>query len=160
MITPYFRSAARGGFHFSKVNVIEEKYNAKFLGFFSVPNAEGKGWSDMPVDVFYQPDPDEAKGHSKYFGIYIDPVSRLNKNPSIYITNAQDCFKDPMDGIIADNGEVIMSHYVHDMHHSLDGSVWIDGGRYYTRSGAYKKNRYVKVRVIDGEFYMSPNANA
>jgi len=158
MITPYFRSAARGGYHISKVYMIEEKYKAKFLGFFSVPNAAGTDWSDMPVDVFYQPNPDKGRGHSNYFGAHVDALTRLTEDPRVFITNAEGCFKVPMDGIIADSGEVIMSHYVHDNHFSMDGSVWIDGGRYYTRSGVYEKNRYVKVRVIDGEFYMSPNA--
>ena len=51
---------------------------------------------------------------------------------------------------VADDGEIIYSKYRHDYNVSKDKSVFIDGGRDYTRGGVGK---YITLKVIDGEFY-------
>jgi hypothetical protein len=38
-------------------------------------------------------------------------------------------------GVVANDGEVIYSRYRHDYRTSKDGSVMIDGGRDYTKTG-------------------------
>lgn len=128
-------------FHPIKIDVIEEHYNAKFVGDFCV-KTKGGGWSEIPVAVFYQPNPDFSKGHTHYFGIFCDPQNKL------MITDASSAFDEPIEGIIADNGEVIFSRYRHDYRSSMDRSVTIDGGRDYLRCGGsrvYDPNRHVKL---------------
>jgi len=117
------------GYHFTENNIktIEEKYGAKYVGYFCTRKSTGD-WNDVPVDVFYQPNPDVSKGHSHYFGM-------LRQTGNVYITNAISITEHPMLGVIATDGEVVISRYRHDYRRSKDGSVFIDGGRDYTRYG-------------------------
>lgn len=105
---------------------VEEIYGAKYVGPFCIRNSKG-GWTDMPVDVFYQPKPDTEKGHTHYFGIF-------RRDGSTFICDASSAFSEPMHGLVAKDDEVIVSHWRHDFRKSADGSVAIDGGRDYTRA--------------------------
>lgn len=118
------------GFHFksSGIKKIEDYYGGKYIGYFCVRGSNG-GWSEMPVDVFYQPNPDVSKGHSNYFGMFRDAANR------VMITNAQSAFEHPMLAIVAKDGEIVFSRYRHDYRVSKDGTVFIDGGRDYSRYG-------------------------
>jgi hypothetical protein len=73
------------------------------------------------------------------------------------ITNAISAFEHPMLGVVADDGEVIVSGYRHDYRRSKDGTVFIDGGRDYTRYGRIGVNsdvdsvrtKLVRVKVVE-----------
>jgi hypothetical protein len=51
------------------------------------------------------------------------------------ITNAMSAFEHPILGAVADDGEIVVSGYRHDYRRSKDGTVFIDGGRDYTKYG-------------------------
>jgi hypothetical protein len=108
------------------IKVVEEKYNASFVGDFCIKDRHV--WTIRPIAVFYQPTPDVIKGHSYYFGVYQSVLSK-----SILITNAESAFFEPIVGIEADDGEIIFSRQRHDYRTSQDGSVSIDGGREYLK---------------------------
>lgn len=64
------------------------------------------------------------------------------------ITNAITATETTITGIKAQNGEIIYSRYRHDYRESADGSVFIDGGRDYTRHG---DGELVELKIINGE---------
>jgi hypothetical protein len=142
------------GYHFSidGIKKIEDYYGGRFVGSFCTKRTDGS-WNDEPVDVFYQPNPDFSKGHTHYFGMF-----RNSLTGHVMITNAISAFEHPMLGAIADDGEVIVSGYRHDYRRSKDGTVFIDGGRDYTRYGRICVNsdvdsvrtKLVQVKVVDG----------
>lgn len=117
------------GYHFNSVGIemIEKHYGGEYVGYFCTKRPDGS-WNEVPVDVFYQPNPDISKGHSHYYGMF-------RRDDSTYITNAISVTEQPMLGIVANDGEVVVSRYRHDYRRSNDGSVFIDGGRDYTRYG-------------------------
>lgn len=126
-----------------KTEIVEEKRQAKYLGAWAVKTKDG-AWSLHPVEVFYQPELKDPS-HSHYFGIYLDSEGRP------WICNAESAFAEPIYGVVADNGEVIVSGYRHDYRQSQDGSAFIDGGRDYTRT-----NRpAIELTMIDGELKVS-----
>lgn len=84
--------------------------------------------------------------NSRYFGLYQHPMSG-----SIYICDGSSIEDLEITGVIANNGDVIYSRTRHDYRYSPDGSVWIDGGRDYTRSGVYPPEKFVKLHVVDGK---------
>jgi len=133
------------GYHFTKdqIKIIESHYGAKYLGPWAVKWSERLGWSSMPVDVFYQPNPDISKGHSHYFGMHI------NDRGYVMISNAESAFSEPITGMLTENGEVIVSRFRHD-YVEKDGNM-IDGGRDYLRSSGGK---FVNVTVKNGEFVL------
>ena len=132
-------------FHFSPdaIAVIEKQYGAKYMGYWAIRLESG--WSDTPVDVFYQPNPDVSKGHSHYFGMF------RTFEGQVMITNAESAFSEPITGLLTDDGEVIVSRYRHD--YITKGPYMIDGGRDYLRtSGNTADGKLVKVTVENGEF--------
>ena len=140
------------GYWFKKAGIqkIEEKYGAKYMGYWAIKNSRG-GWNDSPVDVFYQPNPDTSKGHTHYFGMFIrtDPYSGEGTG-SVYITEASTAFSEPIAGIPTDDGEVIVSRYRHD-YVEKDGRM-IDGGRDYTRRSLHPT---VTVTIDGDQFIIS-----
>ena len=141
------------GYHFSAdgIKTIEDHYGGKFVGSFCIKRTDGS-WNDTPVDVFYQPNPDFSKGHTHYFGMFRHPLTN-----HVMITNAMSAFEHPMLGVVADDGEIIVSGYRHDYRRSKDGTVFIDGGRDYTRYGGNSANSdvgdiripLVQVKVVE-----------
>lgn len=121
----------------------EKKYNATYMGYFSLKTKRG-GWSDRPVEVFYQPEPDVASGHSHYFGLFTDDTG-------LYITNAISAFEEPMIGMVARSGEIVISRYAHD--YRQVGDQFIDGGRDYTRLGGTPIPETVQITVKEDQFY-------
>lgn len=109
------------------IKKIEEKYSATYLGDFQIKNMQNK-WADTPVAVFYQPNP--PSGYSNYFGIISEFGIGKMKN---YIVNASSAFSEPINAILADNGEVIYSCHRHDYVESMDGTAMVDGGKDYFR---------------------------
>ena len=91
-------------------------------------------WLNWPCAIFYQPNPILVpEGGTPYFGIYSRKLDEVTGDPGgSFICNAISC-AEPFQGIVADNGDIIYSRYRHDMRTSPDESVWIDGGRDYSR---------------------------
>lgn len=125
------------------IEKVEAKYNAKFVGQFALKTKDG-GWSgDSCGDVYYQ-EKVPVEGYSNYFALII-------QMGSTYITSGASGVSGIINGVIADDGEIIYSRYRHDYRTSTDGSTFIDGGRDYVRGGTH--GRYIQMKVIDGEFY-------
>lgn len=119
----------------------EENYNALFVCDTCL-KAQGGGWINQAVAVFWNKDPANIPdGGSAYFGLYHRYEPPDFKKSSLMITNAISAAENGITGVMAENGDVIYSRYRHDYRGSPDGSVWIDGGRDYTR---YGYNRAVK----------------
>jgi hypothetical protein len=155
--------AERAPYHFTQsgIQTIEQKYQARYMGYWCTKRSGG-GWAETPVDVFYVENPDTSKGHSNYFGMFVN-------DGRVMITDAQSCFSEPMTGIL-ENDLVYLSRYRHDMVVTPLGKS-IDGGRDYLKTSvrpgpaadsvelAEKKlsgtTRFVTVSVKDGEFEFS-----
>jgi len=139
-----FIKTPESGYHFTtgEIAILAKHYGAQYLGYWTIKRESG--WSDQPVDVFYQPNPDVSKGHSHYFGMF-----RLEDK--VLITNAESAFNEPITGLLTENGEVIVSRYRHNC--VVKGSYMIDGGRDYLRtSGNSADGKLVKVTVENGGF--------
>ena len=115
------------GFHFSadSIRKIEDMYKAKYMGHWCTKTPSGI-WNEMPLDVFYQPNPKVEEGHTHYFGLY------RNYAGEVRITSADSAFSDPIVGVLCEDGEVIVSRYRHD-YQEKDGKI-IDGGRDYLKT--------------------------
>ena len=125
-----------------KIHEVEAKYNAKYVGQMAL-RTKGGGWSeDVPGEVFYQKDP--PNGYSNYMALII-------QRGELYITSGQSAVEGLINGVVADDGEIIYSRARHDMRYSQDKSVWIDGGRDYMRSGMH--GRFILLKVVDGEWF-------
>ena len=137
-----FIKTPEDGFHFIRrsIEIISKEYGAKYLGYWAIRDRRGN-WSEVPVDVFYQPNPDRSKGHSNYFGMYSAP------GIGPMITNAESAFSEPITGVLTDDGEVIVSRYRHD--YVTKGDKMVDGGRDYLRRSA---GNLVKVTIVGDEF--------
>ena len=129
------------GYHFNEKGVarIEEKYGAKYMGFWCTKNPRG-GWHETPVDVFYQPNPNIELGHKHYFGMFV-------RDETPFICNASSAFEETMTGVVCEDGEVLISRYCHDYRTKDDRMV--DGGRDYTRRSLHPT---ATVTVVDSNF--------
>lgn len=130
-------------YHKLYISECEKRYKATYLGYFALKTKTGN-WSERPVEVFYQPNPDHEAGHSHYFGLFTDDTG-------LYITNAISAFEEPMTGMVTRSGEIIISKYTHDYRQVGDQSI--DGGRDYTRVGGDPPPKTVEVTVKDDQFY-------
>ena len=137
-----FINTPKDGYHFSQgqIKVIEDKYGAKYMGYWCTKRPDGESWNDRPVDVFHQPNPDVEKGHNEYFGMFV-------QQGTVFITNATSAFSDPITGIETEDGEVIVSRYRHD--YVEKGKYMVDGGRDYFRTSG---GPFVRIRVEGPEF--------
>lgn len=126
-----------------KIDVVEKKYNAKWVGQLATKSPVS-GWSgdDCP-DIFYQATP-PVEGYSNYFGL-------ITRQGTAYITSGSTAVEGVIAGVVADDGEIIYSRYRHDYRTSTDGSVFIDGGRDYTKGSMHGK--YISMKIVDGEWY-------
>lgn len=131
---------------------IEAHYEAKYVCETCLMGKDG-GWINQPVSIFYQPDPSKVpEGGSQYFGLFFRSVDFMGGDgpEQLMIVNAISATEHDIDGIVAANGDVIYSHFRHDWRCSPDGSVWIDGGRDYTRSGLHDGDTaFVTLRIIE-----------
>lgn len=131
---------------------IEAHYEATYVCETCIKNKDD-GWANTAVSVFYQSDPSTVpEGGSQWFGLYFReyPLG-LGSMPSVlFIVNAISAVENDIQGIVAANGDVIYSRYRHDYRTSPDGSVWIDGGRDYTRSNVYAGlTPFVTLRIVE-----------
>lgn len=125
------------------ISKVEEKYNAKFVGRLCLKTHSGNWQEDSCADIYWQATP-PVEGYSNYFGLII-------QCGSAYIISGASAVEGILNGVIADDGEIIYSRYRHDMRYSSDRSVWIDGGRDYVRGGMHGK--YIIMKIVDGEFF-------
>lgn len=131
---------------------IEHKYSAKYVCETCIGYPANKpgmwNWINWPVAVFYHRNVSLVpEGGSQYLGLYCR--RRIPEEPLIpYVCNAISTTFEPFTGIMADDGEVIYSHYRHDYRYSKDGSVWIDGGRDYVRYDG--KSTLVELQIKEG----------
>lgn len=122
------------------ISKIEKMYRAIYMGPWCIRDIKGN-WSNFPVEVFYQKNPDKSKGHVNYIGIY-------ESSSGWCICNAESAFSESMMGVLCPDGEVLVSRYRHNCLEK-DG-VMIDGGRDYIRTNA--NGEKVNVTVHNGEF--------
>jgi hypothetical protein len=94
------------------------------------------------VSVFYADVPHPVSG-SRYFGLY------YNQDKILMIIDGSFIEGQTFDAVEADNGEIVFSRYRHDYRESADNSVFIDGGRDYTRTSAMIG--IIKLGVKDGK---------
>lgn len=106
------------------VEVAEQHYNATYVGDFCLKHST-EGWDNNVVAVFYQETPPQPD-YSHYFAIRI-------REGHAYIMSGASAVAEPIEAIVARNGEVVYSRCRWDYRTSKDGSVSIDGGRDYTR---------------------------
>lgn len=136
-------------FNFSPENIakIEEVKKAKW-----VCDVEHPAGSLNVVSVFYQEEPYQG---SHYFGLYYNHSLRFNLDdkPELMIINGSWIEEVTLNGLQADNGDIIYSHHRHDMRYAKDGSCWIDGGRAYVRRG--EGGIPVGISFKDGRAYLS-----
>jgi hypothetical protein len=133
---------------FDKNNIkrIEEVKNAKY-----VCDTEYKSFH---VAVFYGDIPHPVS-NSRYFALYYYP-DKFTVKEKLMITNGAFIEDQDITGVVANNGEIIYSRYRHDYRVSTDGSVFIDGGRDYTRTNTIKT---VLLKVKDGVLYNTTDEN-
>jgi hypothetical protein len=131
-----FIEIPKDGYHFNagSLKTISEKYNAQYMGYWCTQRKDGS-WNEVPVDVFYQENPDLEQGHSNYFGMFIETRDE-QYGRHVYITDAASAFSEPMTGSLCDDGEVIVSRYRHD--YVEKKGAMIDGGRDYVRTAGTK----------------------
>lgn len=115
-------------------------------------------WVNNPVAVFYNLDPANVpEGGSRWFGMFwrVTTGLRAEDGHQLFITNAISAVANPIIGVQAENGDIIYSRYRWDYRTSPDGSVWIDGGRDYTRWGGSGKLVMLGIRegglVVTGD---------
>jgi hypothetical protein len=125
------------------IEKVEEKYNAKWVGQLQLKDRYGNWTSDTFGDIYYQETP-PVEGYSNYFALYL-------QNGTAYITSGASAVSGIINGVEADDGQIIYSRCRHDMRCSNDKSVWIDGGRDYIRSGNH--GRFMQLQIVDGEWY-------
>jgi len=119
---------------------VEARYEAKYVC--ETCRKTGKGWQNSSITIFYQPDSLKVpEGASQWFGLFF-------LGARLMICNALSAVENDIQGIVANNGDVIYSRYRHDYRWSPDGSVMIDGGRDYTRTSTYP-NGMVTLRIIE-----------
>lgn len=135
------------------IKKIEEKYQATYVTDLAI-KTKSNHWGESPAAIFWNEHPKE--GHSHYFG-FVWQFDVYSNTEKLYVCNCDsslDFNKDPVVGIIADDGEVIFSRYRHDYRVSNDGSVMIDGGRDYLRCTANKQ--LVSINFLNGKLQCSP----
>lgn len=125
---------------------VENKYNAKYVGQFCLRDKYGN-WVNDIAEVFWQPTP-PVEGYSNYFALFI-------RDGATFITSGASAVEGTLYAVQADDGEIIYSRYRHDYRVSQDKSVWIDGGRDYTRHGSHGK--LIELKIVDGDFYEIEN---
>lgn len=105
----------------SVVAMIERSINGVYIGEFSA--LAQPGWyTDYGFPCFYVENPDAEKGHQNYVGF------RLNDTGGLGVFSMQWIKDKEITGVIADDGEVVISRYGRDFQRSKDDSVWVDGG--------------------------------
>lgn len=121
-------------------------FNVKYLGPWCIMS--NGSWTEKPVDVFYNPNPDISRGHSNYLGVF---VSHPYTKEDVAFTNAESAFQQPM-AAIEEDGVVYVSRYRHDSITTPNG-LHIDGGRDYCKTNT---TTCISVVMKDGQIELAP----
>ena len=116
-----------------QIQTICQVRDAEYVG-----DTEYKG---VVCSVFYGKTPHPDSG-SRYFALYYDENKMLMVSNGAFIEDQRFAV------VTSNDGEKIYSRYRHDMRYSEDGSVFVDGGRDYTRTNSITET----YKVIDGKF--------
>ena len=137
---------------------IEAHYESTYVCESCVKNRDGS-WANQSVSIFYQADLAKVpEGGSQWFGLFFrQELPDENAPTQLFVVNAISAVENDIVGVVADNGDVIYSKYRHDYRHSPDGSVWIDGGRDYTRHGG--RGMFVTLRIIEDKLTIVEDEN-
>lgn len=131
-----------------KPEVVEEQYDAKYIGQFCLKNRDGNFVNDGAF-VFYQKKP-HPRG-SNYFAIIHRPtIPELGLIGGVYITNAISVTEREWFGALVGK-EVVYSAYRHD-YQSHNGAI-ADGGADYFKSNT--AGIPVKFKIQDGKIYLT-----
>lgn len=122
---------------------IEAMREATYMGYWCGKTKSGD-WGEVPMDVFFTPNPDVEEGHTHYFGLLV-------QDGKVLIADATSCFSEVMSGIV-ENETVYVSRFMTDSVQTPLGQI-IDGGRDYTR--ASQDASFVTVSVKDDGFEFS-----
>ena len=126
-------------------SIIEEQYNAKYIGEFALKMADG-GWSNLAGKLFYQTVP-HPRG-SNYMMLYIHPGSG-----KLFITDGLSSANKVWDAVVDRvSGVVLYSAYRHD--YQTYNGLMADGGADYMRCNA--GNEHVQFTIVDGEIVIVP----
>lgn len=123
-------------FNLSQISIIENTRSAKY-----VCATEHKSTS---VEVFYADKPHPVSG-SRYFALYYS-----GEDNTLMITDGSFIESQEIEGVATTSGEIVFSRHRHDFRSSRDGSVFVDGGRAYTRTNVLDASRRVPLVVRDG----------
>jgi hypothetical protein len=131
------------------IAIIEKTRNAKW-----VIDTEKPEHSNLVVSIFYQEEAYPETG-SHYFGLYKTPKAGPTPETAwqLMITDGAWIEDLKIDTVEAANGDVIFSRYRHDYRTSPDGSVFIDGGRAYTRSPLGVHVNPLTIKKGEGDLY-------
>jgi hypothetical protein len=125
----------------SQIQIIEEKYNAKYVLESSLKDKDDR-WINMSFAIFYT-----ERAHpegSNYFGIYL-------RDGHSYITNGITATEGSLVGVCDMREEVVeYSRYRNDYRDC--GQFFVDGGREYLRWGALNPDacKVVKFHIVNG----------
>ena len=123
-------------------HVVEEKYNAKYVGEFCYKNG-GQGWMNQPMALFYteKPHPDG----SNYMGVMLTETP-LTDVSSLVLVDGISATEHEWAGVLnEETNEIIYSAFRHDC--QVLGDLMADGGAEYTRSSCHTP---VKLKIVKG----------
>ena len=140
----------KSGYWLTEENIetISSLKNAIYMGPWAI-KTKGGGWTEEPVDVFYQETPAKAE-FSNYFGI-LRKRDLANMLGHVYICAAESAFSENIAALKTPDGKILVSRYRHDYVGDGKGS-FIDGGRDYTRYTLGNGNELLFLKVIKDKF--------
>ncbi len=131
--------------------VIEEMYNAKYIGEFSIKGKSGE-FANMPVAIFYT---EEAHPEgSNYMGWYFkaNPYI-LDEEPVLMITDGFSATEHEWDGVLdPETGTILYSGHRHD--YQTHAGLMADGGPEYLRSN--QGSSHVKLKIVKDKMVVIP----
>lgn len=108
------------------IRLAEDHMNAVYITDMCIRHSNGN-WSDRPYSTFWQKTPAKPE-YSNYFCF-------AQSGGKVYINSGASAAEEDFGGIRAESGEIIYSRFGHDYRRTEDETVFIDGGRDYTRRG-------------------------
>lgn len=115
-----------------KMEVIEEKYNAKYIGEFCYKQPT-KGWLNQPMALFYTEE--KHPEGSNYMGILIQYNPYTEENTIIIVDGISAVEHEWIGVMDIRNNTILYSAFRHD--YQTHGELMADGGPEYTRSSLH-----------------------
>ena len=128
-------------------DIILKNFNAtRFVGEFCLIGC------NLPVNVYYNENPDKNKGYNNYFYIFPEKLNKI----IIGSLNKKEVEKNRYQDAVAclKCDEIIYSKYPHDFHSCSCSSVYVDGGRDYLKISGNKSDfEIVKLDLFNMKEY-------